>query len=164
MARRIHFILPVAAALLLLVGFALNSNAQPPYVPNPYGIVSPTGQEIIKAENTGTFVSTISLAQARDASGYTVTTQAATNVYGVVAPGVSNITFTGATSGTVTITTAAAPVDGQKLHIFSVAGFTTITITANTGQTITGAVTSLSANSDVEYQYQLSTLTWFRVA
>lgn len=153
----------LAIALVLGWGYwATSADAQPPFVPNPYAIVSPTGKEIIKAENTGTFVSTINLSQARDSVGYAVVTQAATNAFGVVGAGISDLVFTGATSGTLTVTTQAAPNDGTGLHIFSAAGFSSVTITANAGQTIVGAVTSMAANSFVEYRYNLSTNTWFR--
>jgi hypothetical protein len=160
---RLHFALPVAAAsALLAAGWAFNSTAQEPDRPNPFSIISPTGAEIVACENTSSLLTTCTLSQMRDAVGYLVAVQAATNALGVIPAGVSELDFTGATSGTLTATTAAAPVDGQHLDIFTAAGFSSVTLTANAGQTIVGAVTSLGANASVRYTFQLSSNTWFR--
>jgi hypothetical protein len=159
--KHIHF-LPLAALLLCLaIGYA---TAQPPGTPNPYPIPSPTGAEQINVDNTGPYITTVALGQIRDSVGYKTFTQAATNALGTLGNTASHYLYTGATSGTLTLTTPAAPYDGMVIHVFSVAGFTTVTMTANTGQTINNAVTSLSANSDFEYVYNLASLTWFRSA
>jgi hypothetical protein len=68
------------------------------------------------------------------------------------------------TLATGTITTPAAPVDGQTLRIFSTQIVTAFTLTANTGQTINGtAVTALAANVAVTYMYSAATAAWFRI-
>lgn len=125
-------------------------------------ITSPTGQEQINVYGVSPQIETIFLSQVRDSSGYTSITEGATNVL-TVANGVSVLAFHGATAGTATITMAAKPSDGQRLRIFSTAGITALTLTANTGQTINNTTTSIAANGSVEYIYQLSTLTWYRI-
>lgn len=125
-------------------------------------ITSPAGNEQINVYGIGPQIQTILLSQARDSSGYTDITQGATNVL-TVGNNVSVLAFHGATAGTATITTAASPSDGQRLSIFSTAGITTLTLTANTGQTIDNTTTVLAANGSVTYIYQLSTKTWFRI-
>ncbi len=88
--------------------------------------------------------------------------EASTNIV-AVGNNTSVVAFEGATAGTATVTTPANPANGQRLQIFSEAGITTLTLTANTGQTIENTTTTLSANTGVAYIYQLSTKTWFRI-
>ena len=78
----------------------------------------------------------------------------------------STYQWTGTAPTTVTITTQAAPVDGQILSISTDTTLTTmVTLTANTGQTLNAAYTNqtLNANTSVEWQYQASTAKWFRI-
>lgn len=108
-------------------------------------------------------ITTITSSNLRDTSGYQIVTQAATNVL-TANSNISILAFTGATSGTATITFAPTPFDGQRLLVFTVAGFTSLTMTANAGQTVNSSPTSLAANSSAEFVYQASTLTWFRIS
>ena len=125
---------------------------------------SPTGQETLDVTlgGAGPQITSVYLSQVRDAAGYRAITQAATQTLTVPA-GVSVLAFHGATAGTATITMPAAPVDGQKLWIYSTAGITTLTLTANTGQTIDSSLTVLAATSATAMIYQASSKTWFRI-
>lgn len=125
-------------------------------------ITSPVGNEQVNVYGISPNIETVFLSQLRDASGYTAITEGATNVL-TVGNNVSVLAFHGAIAGTATITTAASPSDGQRLNIFSTAGITTLTLTANTGQTIDNTTVVLAANGSVTYIYQLSTKTWFRI-
>lgn len=58
--------------------------------------------------------------------------------------------------------TAPAPNDGARECAFSVPGVTTLYWTANTGQTIDNAITSISAATGACYVYSASNLTWDR--
>lgn len=125
-------------------------------------ITSPTGAEQMNVYGSGPQIQTIYLSQMRDTSGYVAITEGATNVL-TATNTTSVLAFHGATAGTATITTPLSPFDGQRLLIFSTAGITTLTLTANTGQTIDNTTTVIAANGHVEYIYQLSTKTWFRI-
>jgi len=127
-----------------------------------YFITSPTGQEQINLVGSGPYIETVYLSQTRDASGYQVIQEQVTNTVNVP-NGVSVITFWGDADGTATITTAPNPYDGQRLTIFSQAGISALTLTANTGQTIYNPVVSLSGNTSVTYIYNLSATTWYRM-
>lgn len=126
---------------------------------------SPPGTGRINVDTGAPSSVSVSISQIRDASGYSVQTQTAADMVSV-SDGVSVVAFTGSTAGTATITTPANPVDGQRLRIFSVAGITTLTLTANTGQTVSssGLPASLSANTFCEYIYKSSNATWYRIA
>lgn len=67
----------------------------------------------------------------------------------------------------LTITMPSAPLDGQLLRVASAIAVTTLTMSANTGQTLNGAATSASANAAVgTWIYKASTATtgiWYRV-
>lgn len=67
-----------------------------------------------------------------------------------------------ATLATGTIFFPIAPIDGQRIGISSNNAISSLTLTANTG-TIIGRVTSLTANSMVNYQYVTSVSKWFRI-
>jgi hypothetical protein len=67
------------------------------------------------------------------------------------------------TLATGQVTFPAVPLDGQILGIASSQTITALTLTANIGQTLLGAVTTLAANTGVRYQYVASIKTWFRV-
>lgn len=64
------------------------------------------------------------------------------------------------TLATGTITTAPNPSDGQRMCIRSTQTQTALTLTANTGQTITSAVTALTANTPVCYTFSKADATW----
>lgn len=68
-------------------------------------------------------------------------------------------------SGTVaslTLTTEPAPGDEKKECVLSTATVTSLTLTANTGQTMNGGATALVANTPVCWQYSKQTATWYR--
>ena len=68
------------------------------------------------------------------------------------------------TIAALTVTLPVAPVDGHVLKIFTTQTITTLTINPSAGQTINGtAVTTLSANTGVEYLYNASGAAWYRV-
>lgn len=154
--KKIAFIL--GALLLCSVAYAAVPGAG---IPSLF-ITAPVGNEQLNVYGIGPQIQTIYLSQVRDTSGYSAITEGATNVL-TVANTTSVLAFHGATAGTATITTPASPFDGERLLIFSTAGITTLTLTANTGQTIDNTTASLAANTHCEYIYQLSTLTWFRI-
>ena len=58
------------------------------------------------------------------------------------------------------VTMAPAPVDGGKACISSNQIITALYISANTGQTIVGAVSSLAANARTCYLYSIGNKTW----
>ena len=77
----------------------------------------------------------------------------------------STLYWVGTAPTTWTITTPAYPFDGQTLTIGTDTTLTTrVTLTANTGQTLDVAYTSqtLTASTSIEYQYVLTTATWYR--
>lgn len=74
--------------------------------------------------------------------------------------------WTGAAPTTVTITTPAAPNDGQVLTIATDTTLTTmVTLTANTGQTLNATYTNqtLTAGTSVEWQYSAATAKWYKI-
>jgi hypothetical protein len=68
----------------------------------------------------------------------------------------------GTTISTLTVILAANPSDGARECIWSNSIISTLVVAANTGQTINGAVTSLSAAAGACYLYSASNLTWDR--
>lgn len=66
------------------------------------------------------------------------------------------------TLATGTITFAPAPADGQRECTVSSQTQTAITFTANTGQTVVGAPTSMVAGTPVCFSYVASVATWFK--
>ena len=154
-------IAPFRVAIVALGFIAIAAVAFAQAIPGLF-ITSPIGSEGINVVNAGTQVASIQIRQVRDASGYTVIQQASSHTI-TASNYVSAIAFYGATSGTATITTPSAPVDGQRLQIFSTAGIGTLTLTANTGQTVNNGATSLAANGSVESVYSLAAATWYRI-
>lgn len=69
----------------------------------------------------------------------------------------------GGSVASANITTPPHPVDGQKLIISATWPIPTLTITANAGQTVSGAPTSIPANNAVAMQYLAAYGFWFRV-
>lgn len=60
------------------------------------------------------------------------------------------------------VTMAPTPSDGTEACIFSTAAITTLYLTANTGQSISDAVSTLAANTRNCYVYAKSLATWYR--
>jgi hypothetical protein len=143
---------------LLIAGVAVAQNPPPGLF-----IASPNGTEQLNVYNTGPQITSVYLRQMRDAAGYSKNVPL-TGFSLTFGNGQSIMEMAPAgTLSTGTITMAAGPVDGQRALIFSTQAVSTLTLAANTGQTINNAVTSLSANNAVEYLYSASNLTWDRV-
>ncbi len=68
------------------------------------------------------------------------------------------------TLATGTITTPAAPVDGHILRLATTQTITALTLAANAGQTVSGAVSTLTAAAPATYQYVLSLTKWFHIS
>jgi len=69
------------------------------------------------------------------------------------------------TLATGTVTMPAAPVDGQIVNIATSQTITTLTVSANSGQSMANAFsTTLSAGTGISFIYNLSGTTWFRRA
>jgi hypothetical protein len=68
------------------------------------------------------------------------------------------------TLATGTITMPAAPIDGQIVRLGTTQTITTLTLSPNAGQTISGAVTTLTASAPATYQYVVSITKWIRIA
>lgn len=64
-------------------------------------------------------------------------------------------------SGTITMPTS--PTDKQIVRISSTQTITALTVSANTGQTIKGAVTTLAANGFASWIYRSTNTTWYRI-
>lgn len=60
------------------------------------------------------------------------------------------------------VTMAPSPVDGRRWCVFTTQTITNLYLTANTGQTLQDAVTTLAANARVCYTFSLSNTTWNR--
>lgn len=68
------------------------------------------------------------------------------------------------TLATGTITMPAAPVDGMTVRFSSSQIITALTVSANSGQSIVGAVTALVLGGSAQYLYRQSNTTWYRIA
>ena len=66
------------------------------------------------------------------------------------------------TLATGTITMPASPADGMTIRFSSSQIITALTVSANTGQSIVSAVTTLAAGSGAAYIYRLANTTWYR--
>lgn len=60
------------------------------------------------------------------------------------------------------VTLAASPSDGARQCVFTTQQITTLYLTANAGQAINNAVSTLAANARACYIYSLSNTTWDR--
>jgi hypothetical protein len=69
----------------------------------------------------------------------------------------------GGTLATGTIVMPASPIDGQEIRVSSSQTITALTVSANTGQTISNAPTTLTAGTGFAYIYNLSGTNWFRL-
>lgn len=67
------------------------------------------------------------------------------------------------TLATLTLTMPPNPFNGMVLGIASSQIITGLTLSANSGQTLDGALTTLAANAFAAYRYVTSVTTWFRV-
>jgi hypothetical protein len=68
------------------------------------------------------------------------------------------------TLATGTITMPATPIDGQIVRVSTSQTVSTLTVSANSGQSILGAPTTITSSSPFSYQYNLSGTTWYRIA
>jgi hypothetical protein len=66
------------------------------------------------------------------------------------------------TLATGTITMPASPADGMTIRFSSIQIITALTVSANTGQSIAAAVTTLAAGGGAAYIYRLANTTWYR--
>ena len=91
---------------------------------------------------------------------YTVNTPTTGFSYTVTTP-VTLFTPAGTlASGTVTM--PASPSDGMTVAILTTQTITSLTISGNTGQSISGAVSTLAANASATYLYRQSNTTWYK--
>lgn len=67
------------------------------------------------------------------------------------------------TLDTGTVVMPATPTDKQVVRISSTQVITALTVNANTGQTIKGAVTTLAANGFASWIYRSTNTTWYRI-
>lgn len=68
-----------------------------------------------------------------------------------------------ATIATLTITLPAAPVNGQIVTIATRSTVTTLTLSANAGQTLYGGPTTITATTPVSFIYETAALSWYRI-
>ena len=79
--------------------------------------------------------------------------------------GYTGVVFTpAATLATGTVTMPLAPSDGMTVTISSSQIITALTVSANTGQSIINAITTILAGGTASYIYRLSNTTWYKVA
>ena len=70
-------------------------------------------------------------------------------------------------SGTLlagTIVMPAAPVDGMTVSLSSTQAVTTLTLSPNTGQSISSAITTFALGATASYLYRASNSTWYKIA
>lgn len=68
-----------------------------------------------------------------------------------------------ATIATLTITMPASPANGRLVHISTRSTVTTLTVSGNTGQTLYGAPSTITATTPVAFVYESATTSWYRV-
>ena len=68
-----------------------------------------------------------------------------------------------ATIATLTIVLPAAPSNGQIVHVCTRSTVTTLTLSANTGQTSYGAPSTITPTSQIGFIYEAATLSWYRI-
>lgn len=149
-----------------LLGIAVAAFAQSNGVPNPYGIASPTGLEQINVNNTGPYIATITLNQARNAQGYLLVPTGTT-----VNTTVPNTAAVVAATGTITtwnIVLPTAPYDGELVKASCPGGAaSTVAITATLPASVAivgTAYTACTASpaTDAAFIYNASGNTWYR--
>jgi hypothetical protein len=142
----------VSASAALAAGYGLWPTL--PTVAAPYGL---TGNEQVPADTglaNGAQPQTeyISVPQMRAVQYLQQTPLTAFTI--TVPNGVSRLLLTPAgTLATGTITLPANPVDGQEVCLYSTQTQTALTLSANTGQTISNAITAMTANTRYCYDY-----------
>lgn len=67
------------------------------------------------------------------------------------------------TLATGTIITPSSPADGMTITISSTQTITSLTFSANSGQSISNAITTLALGSFASYLYRATNTTWYRV-
>lgn len=67
------------------------------------------------------------------------------------------------TIASFTATMPASPYDGQVLVISTSQTVTALTLSGNTGQTVNGALTTLTASAPAQYQYIATDTAWYRI-
>ena len=67
------------------------------------------------------------------------------------------------TLATGTITMPATPADGMTVRFSSSQIITALTVSANSGQSIVAAVTSLVLGGSAQYIYRATNTTWYRI-
>lgn len=65
------------------------------------------------------------------------------------------------TLATGTITMPATPFDGMMVRVSTTQTITSLTVSANTGQSISNAVTTLAAGGRLGYIYRAANATWY---
>jgi len=90
--------------------------------------------------------------------------QAATTGFSYTFPvGITTLILNPAgTLATGTITMPAAPADGMTVAFSSSQIITALTVSANAGQSIVSAVTTLAAGGGAKYIYRATGTTWYR--
>ena len=64
---------------------------------------------------------------------------------------------------TGTIVMPAAPVDGMTVSLSTTQAITTLTLNANTGQSISNAVTTFAVGGTAAYLYRAANTMWYRI-
>jgi len=93
---------------------------------------------------------------------YQTPTTGFTYTFNPVSTGTVLVMNPAATLATGTITMPASPVDGMIICFSSSQIITSLTVSANTGQSIVSAVTTLAAGGGAAYIYRLANTTWYR--
>ena len=83
--------------------------------------------------------------------------------YTVPASVVGTIFSPAATLLTGTITMPAAPADGMTVSFSTTQAITTLTLNANTGQSISNAITTFAVGGTASYVYRISNTMWYRI-
>jgi hypothetical protein len=67
------------------------------------------------------------------------------------------------TLATGTVKMPVTPIDGHEVTVSSSQIVTSLTVSANTGQTMDGTITTFAANGFAKWKYALAVTTWYRV-
>lgn len=156
--KRLLYILGCAVSLAFAASLALAQQGG-----QGIAVTSPTGKEQITVTGVGPQYEWIAVSQARDATGYSK--QVPTAGASITIPNnVSHLVLSpGATLATLTIITPATVYDGSLFCVFTTQAITALTMTANTGQTLNGALTAMTANQSAPcWVYSASNATWDR--
>ena len=126
-----------------------------------------TGNEVIVAAIGGPGGSSlfVPISEMRNATALKLFSGAGTPTY-TATTNDSTLYWVGAAPTSWTITTPATPWDGEILQIGTDTTLTTmVTLTANTGQTLSSTFSSqtVTANTAVEWQYNLANTSWKRI-